>query len=164
MEMIPRMKRRPEKMMELMLRSPSSLRDCAERVASMATWARIAAKGMMEETTRVENTTIVEGSKASKEEEIDSTRIMVEEDTAEEMKGSTIVTGSIETNESRASATIVANQATWPLIVDLSPNDDRGDQAYEGEVALMAREVEVKENVEYWKKGKRVHGNNRMGR
>jgi Zinc knuckle len=30
-------------------------------------------------------------------------------------------------------------------------DDDRGNQAYEGEVALMAREVEVKESVEYWK-------------
>jgi hypothetical protein len=63
----------------------------------------------------------MEGSKASKEEEIDSTRIMVEEDMDEEMKGSTIVTGSIKTGKSRASATIVANQATWPSIVDLSP-------------------------------------------
>jgi Zinc knuckle len=51
----------------------------------------------------------------------DRTEIMVEEDMAEEMKGSTIVTGSIETDESRGSATIVANQATWPSIVNPSP-------------------------------------------
>jgi hypothetical protein len=120
MEMIPRMKRRPEKMMELMLRSPSSSRECAERVASMATWPKTAAKGMMEEITKIKNI-IVEGSKAFREEEIDSTRTMVEEDMAEETKGSTIVTDSTETDESRASATTVANQATWPWIVDRSP-------------------------------------------
>jgi hypothetical protein len=75
---------------------------------------------MMEEITKVDYI-IVEGSKAFREEEIDSTRAMVEEDTAEEMKGSMIEIDSIETDVSRASATIVANQATWPWIVDRSP-------------------------------------------
>ena len=110
--------------MELMLHSPSSSRDCAERVASMATWPRTAAKGMKEGIPRVKNTTIVEGSKASKEEEIDSTGTMAEEDMVEEMKDSMIVTdliGSIETEGSKASATTVANQDTWLSIADPNP-------------------------------------------
>jgi hypothetical protein len=118
MEMILRMKRRPEKTMEHLLRSPSSSRECAERVASMATWPRTAAKGMMEETTKVEDTLCVEDSKASKEEEIDPAGIMVEEDMAKEAKGSTIVIDSIETDGSKASATTVANQDTWLSIAD----------------------------------------------
>jgi hypothetical protein len=107
-----------------MLHSPSSSRVCAEHVASMATWPRTAAKGMMEESTKVKDTLSVEDSKASKEGEINSVGIMAEEDMVEEMKGSMIVTeliGLIEAEGSKASATTVANQDTWPSTVDQSP-------------------------------------------
>jgi hypothetical protein len=92
-------------------------------VAMMATWPKTAAKGMMEEITRVENI-IVEGSKVFKEEEIDSTRAMAEEDMVKEMKGSMILTeliGSIEAEGSKASATTAANQDTWLSIADPNP-------------------------------------------
>jgi hypothetical protein len=124
MEMIPRMKRRPEKMMELMLRSPSSSRECAEHVANTATWPRTAAKEIKEETTKVEDTLSVEGSKASKEGEINSVGIVAEEDMVEVMRGSMIVTeliGLIKTERSKASAITVANQDTWPSIAGPNP-------------------------------------------
>jgi hypothetical protein len=118
METNPMKKRRPEKMMELMLRSPSSSKECVERVASMATWPKTVAKEMMEETTMDVDTPSVEDSK---EEEIGSTRAMVEEDIAEETISMIEIDLEMETDESKASATIVASQDTWPWIADPNP-------------------------------------------
>jgi hypothetical protein len=119
MAKIPKKKRRPEKMMGLMLRLPSSSRECVERVASMATWPRTVAKGMMEETTKAEDTPNVEDSKEGETDSITGTT--AEEAMVEDMKDSVIVTGSIEAEGSKANATTVVSRVTWPSIADQSP-------------------------------------------